>query len=66
MGSISPVHWLIIIVSAWCVIASTLAVVRILRRMGYSGWWSLLMFIWPLWIIGLVKLSKADWPALRR
>lgn len=64
MGSFSPVHWLVLIIVIWSTIAAVLACARILRRMGYSGWWSLFIFVWPFWVIGLVKLSKAKWPAL--
>ena len=37
-------------------------VVTILRRMGFSGWWSLLFFV-PLGsIVGLWIISRARWP----
>ena len=35
--------------------------IRILRRMGYSGWWVLLAFT-PLGIIGLQVLAYGRWP----
>ena len=36
-------------------------IVRILRRMGFSGWWSLMLFIWP---VGLGLLAFKRWPAM--
>ena len=37
-------------------------VVTILRRMGFSGWWSLLFFV-PLGsIVGLWIISRTRWP----
>jgi uncharacterized membrane protein YhaH (DUF805 family) len=36
-------------------------VVRILHRMGFSGWWSLMIFFWP---IGLGMLAFSRWPAI--
>ena len=34
--------------------------VRILRRMGFSGWWALMIMLWPF---GLMILARAKWPA---
>jgi uncharacterized membrane protein YhaH (DUF805 family) len=36
-------------------------VLKILRRIGRSGWWSLLAFAWPL---GLYLLAYTRWPAI--
>lgn len=39
--------------------------VRILRRAGYSGWWSLLAVV-PLLNIAMIWVfSMSDWPALK-
>ena len=39
--------------------------VRILRRAGYSGWWSLLMLT-PLVNIAMIWVfAFSDWPALK-
>jgi uncharacterized membrane protein YhaH (DUF805 family) len=39
--------------------------VRILRRAGYSGWWSLLAVV-PLLNIAMIWVfSFSDWPALK-
>jgi lipopolysaccharide export LptBFGC system permease protein LptF len=36
--------------------------VRILNKAGFSGWWSLMFFLWP---VGLAMFAFSDWPALR-
>lgn len=38
-----------------------LAAIRILRRMGLSGWWSLLIVFYPP--IGLLVMAIRRWPA---
>lgn len=37
--------------------------IRILHRLGLSGWWSLFIFLWP---IGLGMLAFSRWPAFDR
>jgi hypothetical protein len=39
-------------------------VVRIITRTGYSGWWSLLLFIPVVNIVGLWILAFVKWPAI--
>jgi hypothetical protein len=41
-------------------VVTGISLVRILRRMGLSGWWLLTIGFWPitLWI-----LSRCRWPA---
>jgi uncharacterized membrane protein YhaH (DUF805 family) len=41
-------------------------IAKILRRLGISGWWSLLTFIPVVNIISLWKLAYADWPRDRK
>jgi hypothetical protein len=38
--------------------------VRILKRTGYSGWWSLLILNPVVFVIFLWIFSKARWPAI--
>lgn len=64
MGSISIWHWLIVIAEIWLLIAFWIAMVRILKRVGYSGWWSLLALVPIVNVIALWRFSKARWPAL--
>jgi hypothetical protein len=59
MGSVSPAHWAIVIVFAFLV---CFPVARILRRLGFSGWWSLL---WLLPLVNLIVLwvfAYRPWP----
>lgn len=42
------------------------ALVRVLNKMGYSGWWSLLTFIPPLALVALWVMAFSDWPSQRR
>ena len=66
MGSLSPIHWLVLVIEIGLLIAGIIASVRILRRLGYSGWWFLLTFVPIGNIIGIWMLSKADWPVLKK
>ena len=38
-------------------------IVRILRRAGRSGWWSLLFFSGPFMIVGLWTFAYCRWPS---
>ena len=40
--------------------------VRIIRRAGYSGWWSLIMFVPIVNIVMLWVFAFAKWPAIDR
>jgi uncharacterized membrane protein YhaH (DUF805 family) len=62
MGSISIVHLAILFAQLCFVVVSWIAVVRILNRTGYSGWWSLLGLIPIVNVIALWIFSKAKWP----
>lgn len=64
MGTFSIVHWLILILYIIMIVAYFVAIVRILRRAGYSGWWSLLSLIPVANVIGLWQFSKAPWPGV--
>ena len=57
--------WLIaVIVELGILAVYFVAMTRILNRMGFSGWWSLLIFVPIGNIIGLWQLSKARWPGV--
>jgi hypothetical protein len=60
MGALSIWHWLIVIL---IVTLFALPVIKILHRMGYSGWWVLIGVISPLNIIGLWYLAYSRWPS---
>jgi H+/Cl- antiporter ClcA len=40
-----------------------LPVAKIVRRTGYSGWWSLLLFTGLGLVVGLYLLAYCRWPA---
>ena len=65
MNGISVWHWLILILYVGLIAAYFIAAVRILNRLGYSGWWSLLTIVPIANVIGLWSLSKARWPIER-
>ncbi|MEI6417520.1 MAG: hypothetical protein WCO82_00485 [Sphingomonadales bacterium] len=64
MGSFSLVQWIIVGVYLASFVLTILALVRILRRTGYSGWWCILAFVPIANIIGLWIFSNASWPAV--
>jgi hypothetical protein len=59
LGSISIVSWIfllaIVAVIVW-------PIVIILKRMGFSGWWSLIFFVPFGSIVGLWVLARVQWP----
>jgi len=59
MGSLSIWHW--------AIVAALLALVgvpvsRILRRLGFSGWWTILAFVPWVNLIGLWVIAFVRWP----
>jgi hypothetical protein len=65
MGSMSLMHWLVVFFYLGFVyIITGIPVARIMRRTGYSGWWSLLVLISLVNLIGLWEFAFARWPGL--
>lgn len=62
MGGMSIFHWLIVVA---VLVLYFIPVVKILRKAGYSGWWSLILLIPLVNIIMIYVFAFADWPALR-
>lgn len=54
-----PFHWLVF---AALVAAIVYPVGKILRRIGFSPFWSVLVFLPVLNLLGLWILALADWP----
>ena len=51
----------------WLLIYAVLVIVpawKVLTRVGFSGWWSLLMVITPLNLLLLWVFAFIDWPRL--
>ena len=63
MGSFSIWHGLIVLF--WLVVLGW-PIAKILKRMGYSGWWTILAFVPLVNIIGLWVVSIIRWPAIDR
>lgn len=60
MESISPVHWLIMLVIGGVLFGFPVA--KILQRLGISPWWTILAFFPLLNLFGLWALSAVRWP----
>lgn len=59
METLSIWHWLILLVYLFLV---CFPIARILRRVGLSGWWSLLAVIPLVNLIALWGLAFSRWP----
>lgn len=54
-----------IIIVAVLALATIWASGRILGRLGFSPWWSVISWLMPVNIIGLIVLSLIEWPIER-
>src|SRR5262249_16393847 len=63
MGSMSIWHWLfvILVIAVLCIPIS-----KILNRLGFSRWWTIVYFIPFVNIVGIWILAYARWPAVNR
>jgi hypothetical protein len=62
MDSFSVIHWismLIVIGIGWLLVGFPVS--RIMRRTGYSGWWSVLAIIPIANLVGLWVFAFARW-----
>ena len=59
MGGISIFHWLIVLTAALFV---CFPVARILRRLGFSGWWAILWIVPLVNLIALWVFAYRPWP----
>jgi len=53
LGSLSPIHWIIVAFMVIVVAMTLWSYVRLLHRTHRSGWWALLMFVPLVNVIGL-------------
>jgi hypothetical protein len=66
MGELSIWHLIVLLIFA-VVIAFVISCMRkVLNRAGYSGWWTLTMFIPFVNLIMIWVFAFASWPALPR
>jgi len=63
MAAFSIWHWLILML---LILLIVWPVRKILRRMGFSGWWAVVMFIPAANYIGLWVLAESPWPKLEQ
>jgi hypothetical protein len=63
MNGLSIWHWLVLIV---VVVVLVWPVAKILRRAGFSGWWSILMFVPIANYVALWVFALARWPMLEK
>lgn len=59
MGSFSIWHWLMVVI--WLV-GFGWPIAKILKRIGFSGWWTAIAFLPLINIVGLWVLAVTKWP----
>jgi hypothetical protein len=64
MGSLSIMHWLIVLSVLSIILGYVFPIVKILQRAGFSGWWVLIGFIPFANFIGLWVFALVPWPSL--
>jgi len=65
MGSMSLVHWLIVLTVMACFAAAFVwPAVRIIQRAGFSPWWVLICLVPGGPFVGFLLLAFVPWPAL--
>ena len=63
MGSLSIWQWLFVI---FLIVVLSIPISRILTRIGYSKWWTIVYFIPFVNIVGIWILAYSRWPAVDR
>jgi uncharacterized membrane protein YhaH (DUF805 family) len=67
MDSAGLIHWLVVLIGISALEALVLIpVARILRRIGRTGWWSILAIFPIANVIGLWALAFTQWPEFDR
>jgi hypothetical protein len=61
MGSMSLWHWFILI---FFIVALGVPIAKILGRLGFSKWWTIVYFIPFVNIVGIWILAYVRWPAV--
>jgi uncharacterized membrane protein YhaH (DUF805 family) len=66
MDDLSPIHFLILFVIGFgFIILYFAAIIRILQKAGYSGWWCLIVFVPVMNVIMFYVFAFSTWPVLR-
>ncbi|MGA7668120.1 MAG: hypothetical protein WBW13_25285 [Pseudolabrys sp.] len=63
MGSLSIWHWLIFI---FFIVVLGIPIARILTRIDYIKWWTIVYYILFVTIVGIWILAYSRWPAVDR
>jgi hypothetical protein len=63
MGSLGIWQWLFVI---FLIVVLSIPIARILTRIGYSKWWTIVYFIPFVNIVGIWILAYSRWPAVDR
>ncbi len=67
MDSFSTWHWTVMLIVAGVIACLwVIATAKILTKAGYSGWWSLLLLIPLVNLIGCWVFAFSRWPNLTR
>ena len=61
-----PFSWVAGLIELALLVLCLMAGYRILTRMGFNGWWVLLVLVPIANVIGLWMLSQAEWPGEAR
>lgn len=64
MNHFSLWHWLIALVFWWLAIGWPC--MRILKKMGYGGWWTIVSLIPVANVVGIWVLAIIDWPSKQK
>ena len=62
LGGLSVFHFILVIV---VLVLYFVPIVKVLQKAGYSGWWSLIVFVPLVNIIMFYVFAFANWPVLR-
>jgi hypothetical protein len=66
MGSLSWIHWFILLIVLIGLLSFFIPVARILQRAGFSPWWVLLGLVPGASLVGYWVFAFIPWPALER
>jgi hypothetical protein len=62
MGGIGVFHWVMVL---GVIAVFAVPISKILRRAGYSGWWTIAFFVPLVNLIALWVFAFSDWPVER-
>jgi len=63
--TLSILSIIFILVGIASIVTSAIAIIRIVQRAGFSGWWALVIFLPVLNMLALWYFGFGHWPILR-